>query len=77
MIPLITLVSFGLSFEQGISSHGASIYFSPQESFFSGIRPCGQSNATFTCLQEYLPDLTWHSAAVSLTNSIKKGFKIS
>lgn len=71
------LVSFGLSFESGISSHGAAVYFSPQEDFFSGIRPCGQSDAEFTSLKEHLSDLNWHSAATSLTNSIKKGFKIS
>lgn len=71
------LVSFGLSFEKGISSHGLSVCFSPQQFFFSGIRPCGHSETQFTSLTDYLPDLTWHDAATALTNSIKKGFKIS
>jgi lipoyl(octanoyl) transferase len=71
------LVSFGLSFQNGISSHGLSVCFSPQQKFFSGIRPCGQSESVFTSLQEHLPSLTWHDAATSLTDSIKKSFKIS
>jgi len=70
------LVSFGLSFENGISSHGLSVCFSPQQRFFSGIRPCGHSESVFTSLQEHLPNLTWHDAASALTNSIKKSFKI-
>jgi lipoyl(octanoyl) transferase len=70
------LVSFGLSFQNGISSHGLSVCFFPQEKFFSGIRPCGQIESAFTSLQEYLPSLTWHDAAISLTDSIKKSFKI-
>jgi lipoate-protein ligase B len=70
------LVSFGLSFKNGISSHGLSVCFFPQQNFFSGIRPCGHSESVFTSLQEHLPDLTWHDAATSLTDSIKKSFKI-
>ena len=73
----IKIVSFGLSFQNGISSHGLSVCFSPQQKFFSGIRPCGQSESVFTSLQEHVPSLTWHNAAISLTDSIKKSFKIS
>lgn len=71
------LVSFGLSFENGISSHGLSVCFSSQQFFFDGIRPCGHSETRFTSLKEYLPHLSWNDAAFALTNSIKKGFKIS
>ncbi|MFM8269744.1 MAG: lipoyl(octanoyl) transferase LipB [Pseudomonadota bacterium] len=71
------LVSFGLSFEGGISSHGLSVCFSSQQFFFNGIHPCGHSETQFTSLLEYLPHLKWCDAAEALVESIKKGFKFN
>ena len=71
------LASFGLSFEHGISSHGAAIYWSAQDSLLTGIRPCGMENPEFTFLQKFRPNLSWDDAAHQFIESIKKGFKIS
>lgn len=69
------LASFGLSFQQGISSHGVALYLKPQSDFFSGIRACGMAEQAFTCLHDFLPELSWDNAAIALANSIEKGFK--
>jgi lipoate-protein ligase B len=69
------LASFGLSFAEGISSHGLALYVTPQETHFLGINPCGHSNLLFTCLQDYQPELPWNDAASTLLEFIKKGFK--
>lgn len=70
------LVSFGLSFEQGISSHGLALYLSSQEPYFSGINPCGKNDHSVSNLQSFLPACEWDVAARALANSIEKGFKI-
>jgi lipoate-protein ligase B len=69
------LASFGLSFQQGISSHGVALYLKSQSDFFSGIRACGMTHQSFTCLHDFLPELSWNNAALALANSIEKGFK--
>lgn len=71
------LASFGLSFSEGISSHGLALYLSPQTIPFSGIHPCGNTAPAFTCLQDFQPDLTWHRAAQTLVEFIQKRFQKS
>ena len=69
------ITSFGLSFENGISSHGAALYVTPQKEF-SGIVPCGFQETQYTCLTDHLPEITWLDAANEVIDSFKKGFKL-
>lgn len=69
------ITSFGMSFEKGISSHGAALYVTPQKEF-AGIIPCGFQNTRYTCLSEQLPQADWLIAANAVLLSIKKGFKL-
>lgn len=69
------ITSFGMSFENGISSHGAALYVTPQKEF-AGIVPCGFQSTPFTCLTDHLPEVSWLDAATEVLHSVKKGFKL-
>lgn len=68
------LVSFGISLEGGISSHGLALYHGNQSHFFAGIRPCGMEGEEITSLAELGLRLGWQETAQSMTEWIKKGF---
>lgn len=70
------ITSFGMSFENGVSSHGAALYLTPQKAF-SGIIPCGVQEMQFTSLSDFLPSLDWVTAANQVLLSFKKGFKLA
>lgn len=67
------LCSFGIAVKRGITSHGLSLYHSPQASAFAGIHPCGVPGALPLSLQECGVQESWEAVASQLVDSIKKG----
>lgn len=67
------LCSFGIAVKRGITSHGLSLYHSPQADWFQGIHPCGIPGARPTSLQECGVQESWDEVAAQLVDSIKKG----
>jgi lipoate-protein ligase B len=71
------LVSFGLAFQRGISSHGMALYFEDQSFYFSGITPCGVSGGLSTNLIDNLSqETTWDSVTKLLAHSVKNRFSL-
>ncbi len=64
------LVSFGLNFRQGISTHGMALYHSGQDDFFTGINPCGHPGQECISLEELGSFHSWGDMASLLTNQI-------
>lgn len=71
------LASFGLSFRNGISSHGVALYLQSQAAYFEGIVPCGVACPALTSLAESRVLIDWETAALELADYVKRGFQPS
>jgi lipoate-protein ligase B len=71
------LVSFGVAFQRGISSHGMALYLEDQSLYFSGITPCGVSGGLATNLVENISQkITWDSVTKLLAHAVKNRFSL-
>lgn len=67
------LVSFGFDFQDGIVTHGAALYITNQNKWFTGINPCGTPGQEFTSLQELGKPFAWTDVMAEMLDFIKKG----